>query len=221
MHQPHADRNVPPISLSLINGGPCPDFRSGKGGREIENQGGSHTLLPVKQTSLCFSHTASSVNTPKSSLKQTFKPTLPAGTLLLVLQKGGRTSRSHSRQTFAPPRDNHGKTTTYRTRNSKDEPPRARNNAERQPTQTRDSIGSLFSPLRFRPVRPARDRENALESCRRVATQADGKWLQLAQDTSITRTQPCPQDLRQRTYPCRQTSPPTMDAVHSTTRATH
>ena len=58
----------PPISLSLTNGGPCPDFRSGKGGREIENQGGSHTLLPVytpaKQRSLCFSHTASSINMP-------------------------------------------------------------------------------------------------------------------------------------------------------------
>ena len=36
-------------------------------------------------------------------LRQTIKPTLPAGTLLPVLQKGGRTSRSHnhSRQTSA------------------------------------------------------------------------------------------------------------------------
>ena len=47
MHQPHADRKVSPISLSLTNGDPCPDFRSGKGGREIENQGGSCTRLPV------------------------------------------------------------------------------------------------------------------------------------------------------------------------------
>ena len=42
MHQPQS-----PISLSLTNGDPCPDFRPGKGGREIENQGGSRTLLPV------------------------------------------------------------------------------------------------------------------------------------------------------------------------------
>ena len=47
MHQPRADRNVSFIGLSLTNGDPCPDFRSGKGGREIENQGGSRTLLPV------------------------------------------------------------------------------------------------------------------------------------------------------------------------------
>ena len=46
MHQPHADRKVSPISLSLTNGDPCPDFRSGKGGREIENQGGSRHSAP-------------------------------------------------------------------------------------------------------------------------------------------------------------------------------
>ena len=67
MHQPHADRNASPHQPVADKRWPLP-FRSGKGGREIENQGGSHTLLPVytpaKQRSLCFSHTASSINMP-------------------------------------------------------------------------------------------------------------------------------------------------------------
>ena len=153
MHQPHADRKVSLISLSLTNGDPCPDFRSGKGGREIENQGGSRTQLPVytpaKQRSLCFSHTASSMNMSHcpvtSHCPKSAKPSLACGTRQHLqttthhkhdpAKKGLPATRILTRQTGVT-----ACTDTHR--------------GTRQPTQTKTLSDPSFRPsgsLRFDP----------------------------------------------------------------------
>ena len=144
MHQPHADRKSSPISLSLTNGDPCPDFRSGKGGREIENQGGSRSTHRQKQRSLRLSHTASSMNMSHcpvtSHCPKTAKPSL-------ALRRTTTSANYHL------PKHDTANTCLPATRNLT----HTHTHIHRHKTicSNKNSIGSLFSPLRFPPVRPA------------------------------------------------------------------
>ena len=59
MHQPHADRKVSPISLSLTNGGPCPRFSIGQGRAGDRNSGRLPHSAPGLHTGKNNDHCAS------------------------------------------------------------------------------------------------------------------------------------------------------------------
>ena len=145
MHQPHADRNVSPHQPVADKRWPLPRFPIGQGRAGDRTSG----RLP---------HSAPGLHTGQ--------------TKITVLQPHSFKHKHASLSGhFALPRDNHRKPpltkSTYQKRRSKDEPlvrntrPPTSSKRERQPTQTRDSIGSLFSPLRFPPVRPASEQMQA------------------------------------------------------------
>ena len=149
MHQPHADRNVSPISLSLTNGDPAQIFDRARVGGRSKIRAAPATLLPVytpvRQRSLCFSHTASSINMPHCYFAL---PKGPKGSVALlnstahdtILQRRESLPHASSR---ARQELRHTKHTSAHTRTH-----------TRQPTSTRTLSDPSFRPsgsLRFDP----------------------------------------------------------------------
>ena len=163
MHQPRADRHVSFIGLSLTNGDPCPRFfdRAKGGARDRKSGRLPHSAPGLHTGETDNDHCASATQLQESTCR-TVQPLRTAHRLLgLAWLCGAR----HNLQT-----------TTYLKRYCRDEtlatrvlPLQTRATAHKRTcthTHIRQPalalaliglyIGSLFSPLRFPPVRPAR-----------------------------------------------------------------